>query len=55
MKEEKEYICDKCLKEFDFIELNNNEYDEFKELGHFTCSSCINEEMEEENKKVGLK
>jgi DNA-directed RNA polymerase subunit RPC12/RpoP len=42
--------CNKCDKEFKSMkELNNNEYEELKELGDFVCSDCINEEMEMES------
>ena len=45
--------CDKCGI---FIEdLNGNEEEEYKKLGHFTCSSCINDEMDEELKERKVK
>lgn len=41
--------CNKCNKKFDSLEdLNDNERNELLEQGSFVCSSCINEEMEQE-------
>jgi len=43
----KVYKCDKCNRLITEKWINENELDELKELGHFTCSTCINKEMEE--------
>jgi len=42
--------CNICNKKLSIFEMNDNEKEEFKELGQFTCSDCINDEM---NKVLG--
>ena len=44
--------CDKCNKLFPSTEyMNEIELEELKELGHFTCTDCIQKEMNEEAKE----
>lgn len=44
------FQCNKCHRDIKRIELNNLEVEELKQEGSFVCSTCINDEMDEELK-----
>jgi uncharacterized CHY-type Zn-finger protein len=40
--------CNKCKKEVNYLELNKLELKEFDKYKEFTCSDCVNKEIQEE-------